>query len=97
MAKSSAVRSLVQVGKRPMSKAEVMNEVRLHVEEAAMLLRSLGRDYEKAAWLLEDSLQIGTSETERVEQSVDWSVDRGRDRSAVDWASLIQAEELIYS
>jgi len=65
------------------SKVEVMAEVKQHIEEAAMLLRSLGRDYEKSAWVLEDSLQfLGESQSSYL--------------APVDWASLVQAEELIY-
>ncbi len=38
-----------------MAREEILSQVRSHIEQAAELLRSLGADYEQAAWLVEDS------------------------------------------
>ena len=91
MAKASAARIFSDQSRKTAikGKAEVMAEVKQHVEEAAMLLRSLGRDYEKCAWVLEDSLQfLNEAAGEKYEQY---------QTESVDWASLVQAEKLIYS
>jgi len=80
------------------SKKEVLANVRKNVEDAVRQLRSLGSDYEKAAWMLEDSLSYALADKTEVfsddlffdhlhgNQGVDWA--------SSDWASLIQAEEL---
>ena len=41
-----------------MARDEIISQVRLHIESAAALLRSLGAEYERAAWLVEDSVQF---------------------------------------
>jgi hypothetical protein len=66
-------------------KSEALAKVRKNVESAVEELRSLGKNYEKAAWMLEDSLNYALNESD---QSAVYVAD------GVDWASLIQAEEL---
>ena len=83
MAKATSRKSLTSVR----TKAEVMDEVQQHIAEAAMLLRSLGKDYEKAAWVLEDSLQFVSSESGQSDLE---SFDRDTfSAKSIDWASFI--------
>lgn len=78
------------LGRPRLDKAETLANVKHNVEEAVSLLRSLGKNYEKAAWMLEDSLNFALSETDKASMFFeDIYATQG-----VDWASLIQAEEL---
>ena len=113
MAKAASLKLVPQLSSSQMSqgqgsrlqssrldKSETLANVKQNVEEAVSLLRSLGKDYEKAAWMLEDSLNFALPDTDRAD------TDRAdTDRASmfsddlyatqgVDWASLIQAEEL---
>ena len=72
-------------------KSEVLTKVRKNVEEAVNQLRSLGRDYEKAAWMLEDSLNYALSENDRATVFSDEIYST----QGVDWVSLTQVEELL--
>ena len=69
---------------------EVLANVRQNIEEAVRKLRTLGPSYEKAAWMLEDSLSYAFSENDK---STIYP-DELYSSQGVDWASLIQAEEL---
>ena len=84
MAKASSLKLVPQTPSSQIGagKTEVLANVRKNIEEAVRQLRSLGQGYEKAAWMLEDSLNYALSEGEHYETQ------------GVDWASLIQAEEL---
>lgn len=39
-----------------MNRDEILYQVRAHIESAASLLRSLGSDYERTAWMVEDTV-----------------------------------------
>ena len=93
MAKASSLKLVSELSQSNEScpgKNEVLANVRLNIEEAVRQLRSLGRDYERAAWMLEDSLNYALSEGDK---SIAMS-DEIYAAQGVDWASLIQAEEL---
>jgi len=44
--------------------ADVLSQVKAHIESAAALLRSLGSDYEKTAWMVEDTANYLTEKYE---------------------------------
>lgn len=45
-------------------RSEILTQVKAHIESAAMLLRSLGSDYEKTAWMVEDTAHYLTEQYE---------------------------------
>lgn len=49
---------------------EILSQIRNHIEQAAMLLRSLGNEYERTAWMVEDSAQY--LEVSSLEGEVRW-------------------------
>ena len=97
MAKATAlklVRDLPQSQPAQPGKEEVLSSVRQNIEHAVSQLRTLGRGYEKAAWMLEDSLNYAFAESDRTAGFTVELTDEIYSAQGVDWASLIQAEEL---
>ena len=108
MAKAASLKLVPQLSSSQMSqgqgsrlqssrldKSETLANVKQNVEEAVSLLRSLGKDYEKAAWMLEDSLNFALPDTDRADTDrASMFSDDLYATQGVDWASLIQAEEL---
>jgi hypothetical protein len=93
MAKAASLKVVEKVINKIPHNLEVAAEAKRHIEEAARLLRSLGRDYEKAAWMIEDTLHYAFSEKENSDFETGAN-DENYAASGVDWASLVQAEEL---